>query len=187
MDNFVSRGLDISANQTLIAKIARQYPTGLNLSAIARCAKKSGIPVEILAGIYAIEKSFRPWWVRWVENAYLYIMLLLWVFTGMPFRNLTIGVFQVGCHRAAEFIGAKYKRVGNKVTIERNFCSLFTLLALPVFNKNLVIATYHILSIWNQAVEAGYDLNSSVVYLGKHYNGKVSYGIALNDLILYVL
>lgn len=164
---------------SVLARILRNVPHGRKAVLITREAEAHGFPPSLGLAVYAIETSFRPWWVQIVESSYLAISVVWWLLTGRGFRNLTVGPFQIGCHIVADYIGIQYCRKGRYWYPARSRQLALALLRLPFFKFNLKVAAYRLQRLWQNALISCPDYSSAVVELGTRYNGYVSYGWAL--------
>jgi len=136
-----------------------------------------------VAAVYAIEVSFRPWWVRGAENAYLVAGFLWWLASGRGFRDVTVGPFQVGCHIVAEYLGIPYTRQRDTWNAPRSPALALGLLKLPTMRYNAELAAFRLGWLWRQALEAGMDKGKAITFVGTWYNGTESYGVVLHNLV----
>lgn len=179
-------GLPIPAtlvDRNLLDRLARNIPRGRKAIFIGQRAKKAGVPVSVAHGVYAIETSFRPWWVRLAENLCLAVMLGWWLATGRPFLNMTVGPFQVGFHWMAQYLGIDYMRRDNWWLPKRSWRLACGLLRLPCFALNVEVAAYRLKLLWESAIAAGLDRDRAIVMVGAGYNGRMSYGHVLAELV----
>lgn len=174
---------DTLADKNLLERLARNIPKGRKANIISKEAHKENVPKNLILAIYAIEISFRPWWVRIPENFWLFFSIIWWLLTGKGFRNLTIGSFQIGCHVVGDEICIKYNRKGNYWYPERAWRTVIGLIKLPFFSFNLKIAIQRVKSLWQDAIFSGMDFPSAIINVGTHYNGHKSYGLVLLELI----
>jgi hypothetical protein len=177
---------DTSLDDSLIHRLAANRARGWKAARIAEEAQLVGIPVNVLEGVYAIETSFRPIWVRVFEDAYLFMTIAGWLITGRRFRNISVGPFQIGLHWLAEYLGTDYTREGDAWRPRRSVHLVAALLRLPFFDANLKVAAYRVKVPWEQALSGGADYDSAVIQTGTGYNGRETYGVVLLKLTKYL-
>lgn len=178
-------GSSDSGRNNLISRLLRCVPDGTIANVIRDSAGKSQVPEAIPLAIYALETGFRPWWVRIFEGGYLCLAVAWWLCTGVGFRNVTVGPFQVGCHLVAEYMGIAYSRTnGNWRPAVRSLRLAGALLRLPFFGFNLEVAMHRIRDLWAAAVEGRSTPMTAASEVGRRYNGTVWYGESLKILFV---
>lgn len=183
---FVSGTPGTSANVSLVQKIARRAPRGRRAQAIIQKARDYGLPPRLPLAIFAIEDSFRPWWVRTAENIYLFAAILWWLLTGWGFRNVTVGPFQIGCHWLATFLGCPYVRRGPNWNAPRSLRLTLGLIRLPFFPLNLEVAMYRLVQLWEFVGRNDLEPIRATYEVGKGYNGTPEYGEVLVQVSLHL-
>lgn len=162
----------------LVQGLLRNIPRRKRATAIRNAAVNNELPSALPLAIYAIESSFRPWWVRLIENLYLYVSVAWWLCTGLGFRNVTVGPFQIGCHWVAEAMGMHYTRKkGLWRPAGRSLRLACALLRLPCFGRNLDMAMYRLKRLWPADVGThSFIPVAAIGEAGRRYNGTVWYG-----------
>lgn len=178
--------LGISVEPQLITWLAGNVPHGRRAMFAAAEAERHGIPPSLVFAVYAIEITFRPWWIQLLEIVYLAIAIPVWFLTGCGFRNVTVGPFQIGCHRAADHLGVGYTRVNRYWRPARSLHLAGLLAKLPFYSLNLAIACKALRVLWRQALNATADHGFAVIEVGRRYNGYERYGWVLLQLVAFL-
>jgi len=180
---FVGNTPDFLADPLVFKRFCKGIPHGRKARKIIWENQKRSSPLSLVFAIYSIETSFRPCWVRVFEVAYLFVFTIRWLLTGMGFRDITVGTFQIGCHIVGDYTRAEYKRKGNYWYPKRSLKLAKAILSLPCFWFNVKVAMARIEQLWEEAMTLGYRFEDAVIYVGAWYNGNESYGRALLRII----
>lgn len=178
--------MGFSHDQGLVSRLAVAIPTGYRKRKIFLEARSQQIPETLLQAVYAIETSFRPWWVRAIENGFLWAFVVWWLVTGLGFRNVTVGPFQFGCHWVAHYRGFDYRRKGRMWYTKRSLGLAYDLLKLPWFSFNCEMAALRLAYLWSEAKDRYEEFGKTIEAVGMRYNGTKWYAQTLAALVMYL-
>ncbi|MBP1905857.1 hypothetical protein J2Z32_002505 [Paenibacillus turicensis] len=166
----------------LIKNLLNKSPSKRNEQIIMNFSREYNIPIDIVMSIYSIETTFRPNWFRLIEYLSLFKNILLRVIgIRKTLSNITIGKFQIGLGVIRQFT------TGNVDSHERqlklNKTEIFRLLSFCFGNKYYMVSVWWINLIHLEAMCLIKNENRSIRYIGTKYNGDISYGYLLEDLV----
>lgn len=166
----------------IACRITRRTRRSCRVNEIIVEAEQYNVPRELVQAVYGIETSFRPWWLRCVENGAMCLMMLKCLMVKGEFLNLTIGPYQIGCHLIADHHGHAYSRNGTKLVARSTLGLAIDIGKAMTFRGNLVIAVRRLSQLYLSALGTGLTHDEAIRFVGLQYNGTEWYG----DLLLLI-